>query len=102
MKITELIRGILDIIDAEAEEQSAGPTANVTITAQDGDINRLKQIAGLGSDETNTYANEPSVKVADITAVTTDAGGGMNGPKDPADIRGSTMAMYPGKVYGAR
>ena len=102
MKITELIRGILDIIDAEAEEQNNGPTANVTITAQDDDINRLKQIAGLSSDEETAYANEPSVKIADIAAVTTDAGGGMNGPKHPADIRGSTQAIYPGKVYGAQ
>lgn len=101
MKITELIRGILDIIDAE-EEETSGPTANVTITAQDDDINRLKQIAGLESDEDTHYANEPVVKVADISAVTTDAGGGMNGPKDPADIRGSTQAMYPGKVFGAK
>lgn len=101
MKITELIRGILDVIDAE-EANTSGPTANVSITAQDDDINRIKQIAGLISDEETTYANEPVVKIADISAVTTNAGGGMNGPKDPADIRGSTQAMYPGKVFGAK
>jgi hypothetical protein len=35
----------------------------------------------------NGVANSPNEVVADIEAVTTDAGGGVNGPKDPADIR---------------
>jgi len=33
------------------------------------------------------YANTPNEIVAPMSAVTTDAGGGLNGPKDPADIR---------------
>jgi hypothetical protein len=32
-------------------------------------------------------ANAPDEKYADIDAVTTLAGGGVNGPKHPADIR---------------
>ena len=103
MRATEIIRNILDIIDdLETSEQSTGPEAEVTITAQGDDINRFKQIVDLAQSEPEGYANQPDERVADIAAVTTDAGGGMNGPKDPADIRGSTMAMYPGKVYGAK
>jgi hypothetical protein len=34
--------------------------------------------------------------------VTTDAGGGVNGPKDPSDIRGEHPSMYPAHQYGVR
>lgn len=103
MRATEIIRNILDIIDdIETQEQSSGPEAEVTITAHGDDINRFKQIVDLADSEPEGYANQPDEKVADIAAVTTAAGGGMNGPKHPADIRGSTMAMYPGKVFGAK
>lgn len=105
MRATEIIRDLLDIIDAvdTVEQEPTGVEASVTVVEPDVDVNRVKQIAGLLSgDNTAGYANEPEEQVADITAVTTAAGGGMNGPKDPADIRGSTMAMYPGKVYGAQ
>lgn len=102
MRATEIIRNILDIIDDIETQEQSGPTADVTITAQGDDINRFKQIVDLAHNEPQGYANQPDEKVAGIAAVTTAAGGGMNGPKDPADIRGSTMAMYPGKVYGAK
>ncbi len=39
---------------------------------------------------------------ASDTAVTTAAGGGMQAPKHPADIRGEQPSIYPGRVYGAR
>ena len=93
MRATEIIRDLLDIIDS-VEDMESENTGD--------DVNRTKQIAGLESDDDTAYANTPVEKVAGITAVTTNAGGGMNGPKDPADIRGSTQAMYPGKVYGAQ
>jgi len=32
-------------------------------------------------------ANSPNEIVTDVDAITTLAGGGVNGPKDPADIR---------------
>ena len=100
MRATEIIRNILDLIDEiDGQSDPENIEANVTITAPDTDINRFKQIAGLVSDK--EYSTAPDPKVADIDAVTVDAGGGMNGPKHPADIRGSTQAMYPGKVYGA-
>lgn len=102
MRATEIIRNILDIIDDIETKEQSGLEAEVTITAQGDDINRFKQIVDLADSESGGYANEPDERVAGIAAVTTHAGGGMNGPKDPADIRGSTQAMYPGKVYGAR
>jgi hypothetical protein len=103
MRATEIIRNILDIIDdLETQAEPAGPTADVTVTAQGDDINRFKQIVSLADNDPTGYANEPDERIAGIAAVTTDAGGGMNGPKHPADIKGSTMSLYPGTVYGAK
>lgn len=102
MRATEIIRNILDIIDDIETTEQSGPEAEVTITAQGDDINRFKQIVDLADAEPEGFANQPDEKVADIAAVTTHAGGGMNGPKHPADIKGSTMSLYPGKVYGAQ
>jgi hypothetical protein len=37
---------------------------------------------------------------ADIDSVTKNAGGGVNGPKHPADIRGEHPSMYPAYQAG--
>ena len=42
------------------------------------------------------YANCPAEVVAGIESVTSHAGGGLNGPKHPADIRADSISMYPG------
>ena len=41
------------------------------------------------------YDNSPAEVVAGIESVTTNAGGGLNGPKNPADIRADSVSMYP-------
>jgi hypothetical protein len=41
------------------------------------------------------YDNSPAEVVASIDSVTIHAGGGLNGPKNPADIRADSVAMYP-------
>jgi len=102
MKITELIRDILDVIDDIEIKEHPGPEAEVTITAQGDDINRFRQIVDLAQDSQSGYANQPNERIAGVDAVTVNAVGGMNGPKDPSDIRGSTQAMYPERVFGAR
>jgi hypothetical protein len=40
-------------------------------------------------------ANSPNEKIASIDAVTVDAGGGINGPKHPHDLRVKDPSMYP-------
>jgi hypothetical protein len=37
--------------------------------------------------------------IAGIDAVTVNAGGGLNGPKHPADIRADSVAMYPNYLH---
>jgi hypothetical protein len=129
MRGTDIIRQILNMIDsietnaaqgephelntnvptieivgvASEPEITIEPEVEVPMTIDDPDeLERMKQIAGLVSPMDAQYTTAPNERIAGIEAVTTNAGGGVNGPKDPADIRSSTVAMYPGKVYGAK
>lgn len=101
MKTTDIIRNILDLIDGiECEQQPAEvevvepevvevepvTTAQITTTADD--PNHFKQIIdvvskGIGG----KFGNSPNEQYSTIDAVTVDAGGGVNGPKHPHDLR---------------
>jgi hypothetical protein len=112
MRVTEILRSLLDLIDG-VEAANPPPVQHVTI-AINADTNpagsevqaplpdelaRIKQIAGLMKNDAQTYANEPSEQIADIDSVTVDAGGGLNGPKHPSDIRSNATSMYPNTQY---
>lgn len=99
MRATEFIRDILDLIDKI--ECNTPEQENSTDVQSDAE-RAAAQVVDLVSSSDTVYTSAPNVKYADITAVTTGAGGGVNGPKHPADIKSSTQAMYPGTVYGAR
>jgi len=105
MKVTEIIRNILDLID-NIESKPNVPKADEEMPNEqfyDDEIRRLRQIADLDNNQQIAqYSNTPKEEYAGIEAVTTAAGGGPNVPKHPADIKGSTQSMYPGKVYGAQ
>lgn len=105
MKVQDIIRSVLDIIDQAEAKETPTMTVDLVTTAQEGDdeLRRIQQVVDLlTGNERSELANSPDERYADIDAVTKDAGGGVNGPKHPADIRSSTQAMYPGTVYGAR
>ncbi len=107
MKITDVIRKVLDVIDqaeCEEEQQLAQPQQgieaeiqinNIPLDPYNDEVRRMKQIAGLIPVDTPVLANAPNEQYADIAAVTTDAGGGPNGPKHPADLRVKDPSMYP-------
>jgi hypothetical protein len=103
MKITELIRDILDVIDGVEKPQ---PDDSVEEKGyKDSDIKRFKQIIDLADQPEcqPEFANEPNEQYADINAVTQDAGAdSWQGTKDPADIRGEHPSLYPGRVHGVR
>lgn len=95
MRIQDIIRSVLDIIDqvdTEVEPQVNDQPDGYS----DDDIARFKQIAGIVREpgEMSPLANSPNEKVADIDAVTVDAGGGLNGPKHPDDLRGNSVSIY--------
>ena len=82
MKTTEIIRAVLDIID---NTESQDPPQRTT---QDDEQSRFRSILSmLQKKDIGKYDNAPNEVVADVDVVTTDAGGGINGPKHPADIR---------------
>jgi hypothetical protein len=90
MRIADLIRGFLDIIDAEQ------PKIDITINKTDDD-RRFDQVKDLIPDDDcgcGSVANAPKEQYADIEAVTTDAGGGMHSPKEPEDIRGEHGSLF--------
>ena len=91
MRATEIIRAVLDIIDSQeepVEEPGITGTVNIQRTTQDDESARFMQVLDLLSKgDDPAIANAPNEKYADIDAVTTNAGGGVNGPKHPDDIR---------------
>jgi hypothetical protein len=101
MRATEIIRGVLDLIDqldcAQQPEPEVVAIAPVEEPVQTGvDNNRFKQIFDiLSAERSQMYDNSPAEVVAGIESVTTHAGGGWNGPKNPADIRADSVSMYP-------
>lgn len=99
MKISELLRGLADLIDRESQ-----PTMSVQVTQQSepcapemqtaDDIARMKVLSGLVSDAPREHANEPQPMVSDIANVLHN-GTDLNKSKHPADIRTNAPSMYP-------
>lgn len=60
------------------------------------DENHFKQIEDLTVDDRtcDDYSNTPNEQYADLEAVTSHAGGGVNGPKHAADIRTDSPSLY--------
>jgi len=107
MRAQDLIKSILATIDGVAQpspemviqvsaNQEPGEESPLTHAPGD-DINRFKQIVDLVDEPEldNSFANEPDEKYAGIDAVTVDAGGGVNGPKHPHDLRVKDPSVYP-------
>jgi hypothetical protein len=99
MRVSEIIRQVLDVIDQVEAQAAEQPVEDMGYSEQD--IKRFRQIAGLTTDK--QYSTEPNEQYMDIDAVTVDAGAdSWQGTKDPADIKGEHPSLYPGKVYGVR
>lgn len=86
--LKELIAKLEQIVtqEDEAQHQEELMTANYN-------DRRFDQIEDLIPD--CGHCNDTDAKYATIDSVTVDAGGGWNGPKHPADIRGDSVSMYP-------
>ena len=77
MKLADLIRGTLDLID-----RNSAP-AHVQVTA----------VVPTDSEPVG-FANSPDEHIADIDAVLA-GGNDVNKPKHPSDIRSNSVSMYP-------
>ena len=95
MQATDIIRTLLDLID-QVDTQPIKEPENVVEPPPSDELARFKQIAGiLPTEPMGDIANAPAPKYADVDAVTTNAGGGLNGPKHPRDIRVKDVSAYP-------
>ena len=90
MDIRDIIRGILDKLEQIQQVDDNYPEEE---PGEQG--SRFKHIYAMLDRERKAVSNAPNEKYADIEAVTTDAGGGVNGPKHPADIRVKDPTDYP-------
>jgi hypothetical protein len=108
MRASDIIRELLcliDVIDGKQAQQQITPAPVeepvVAVDVAAGQVlddgpRRFKQIFDILSAERHQqYNNSPAEVVAGIASVTTDAGGGMNGPKHPHDLRVKDPSMYP-------
>jgi hypothetical protein len=99
MRVSEIIRQVLDVIDQAEAQEAEQPIEDMGYTEKD--IKRFRQIAGLTTDK--QYSTTPNEQYMDVDAVTVDAGADQwQGTKDPADIRGEHPSLYPGRVHGVR
>ena len=99
MRATEIIRSVLDLID-DIDCNNSDHRDNSIQTGVD--TNRFKQIFDLLSqDNEQMYNNSPAEKIAGIDSVTVNAGGGWNGPKNPADHRSDSVSLFPAHQHKA-
>lgn len=100
MRVAEIIRAVLDVID-NAETNKEVPQPQVTDIPQEDfyndDIRRFRQIVDLQDQgEPTEYSNTPKEEYAGVDAVTTAAGGGPNKSKHVDDIRGDSFRVHGG------
>ena len=112
MRITDIIRGILDLADLDQQQEQPAPPVAISIVdtkpaceacgstpcaceqEQEPDLlTIIQQLAGVGGEP--AYANEPQEMTAPIGAAFP-GGNDMHSRKNPADIRTNAPSMYPG------
>ena len=97
MRATDIVRQVLDLLDEiEGQHDLQEPTIEISNDEEAEPVaSRFKQIfAMLDNSHQPALANSPNEVVADVDSVTTDAGGGVNGPKHVDDIRTAHPRQY--------
>jgi hypothetical protein len=98
MKITDIIRQVLDIVDAVEQPE---PKMAVVVSTEpspaedDAELVRMRQIAGLIGTGDTEYSNSPEEMTAPIDAVLA-SGDDVHKSKHPSDMRSDSVSMYPG------
>lgn len=96
MRIADLLRQFADIVDKLSQPDST--SGEMSPVADGDDPNRFRQIMDLISKERRgELENTPQEEYADIASVTIHAGGGVNGPKHPHDLRVKDPSQHPGQ-----
>jgi hypothetical protein len=94
MRIADILRQFADIVD-QAEQPDSVSGENSPLSKGD-DPNRFRQIMDLVAKERRgELENTPQEEYAGIDSVTIHAGGGVNGPKHPHDLRVKDPSQHP-------
>lgn len=94
MRAQEIIRAVLNMLD-QSDQPDSRP-GEMSPLANGDDTNRFKQIMDLIAQERRgELQNTPQEEYADIDSVTIHAGGGVNGPKHPHDLRVKDPSQHP-------
>jgi hypothetical protein len=95
MKITDIIRGVLDVIDRAKEPEQEPVVAAVEVGLEpEAELQDMQRLAGILGVEEPEYANAPVEIVAPVTAAFP-AGDDVHQSKNPADIRTNAPSMFP-------
>lgn len=98
MKITDIIRSVLDLVDSADQPE---PQVAVVVSAEpdsaqdDAELVRMRQIAGLLGTGDTEYSNSPEEMTAPIDAVLA-SGDDVHKSKHPSDMRSDSVSLYPG------
>ena len=104
MRVADIIRGVLDMLDNVDRPIHAqgtivlGPKPEDSVEQQepadDAELVRIKQIAGLlDHDPAGQYENEPNEKYAGVDSVIS-GGDDVHKEKHPLDLRGNSISLY--------
>lgn len=94
MKVTDIIRSVLDIID-HAEDPEPQAVAVVQVQTDGGEeLQDMQRLAGLIDLSEPEFANEPHTIVSPVPAAFP-AGDDVHHAKNPADIRSDSISMFP-------
>ena len=94
MKITDIIRGVLDVIDREEAPESEPVIAVAVEIEPEEQLMDMQRLAGILDTEDAEFANEPNAIVAPMGAAYP-AGDDVHQSKNPADIRTDSISMFP-------
>lgn len=102
MKIADIIRGVLNILDqAESAQETEHEIVVQPVSAEepehtcDSELLRMRQIAGLLGTGDTEYENSPEEKYAPLEVMIA-AGDDVHKSKHPSDMRSDSISMYPG------
>jgi hypothetical protein len=84
MRATEFIRGLLDLIDSVDQKQDQ--------------VNDYEDEVVQPEETGLQYSNSPDEQITPTDTILS-IGNDVNKPKHPADIRVSTVALYPNTAY---
>lgn len=92
MKVTDIIRSVLDLIDGAEAPQEPQIAVAIDVSPEE-ELADMQRLAGLLGDEPE-FANEPNTIVAPVPAAFP-AGDDVHHAKNPADIRTNAPSMFP-------